>query len=696
MKKAVLMLLAVGTWAYVGAQSASLKPVLMKQSRTREHSRNDAPSFFVQSTSDKVNDRKKAGLHPQAAGAVPCGSAFNLYGVLDACNTNVTVDSTLGLILFTHREDDSKVATGGSGAYEASISTNMGASFDTSLIMFSGVTTRYPNGVIYNPTGNKTLNNAYWVTNGPVAGSSTTDAYIGWDSAAFGSMTFGGSNLSQQYKRNGKSGVIIEDEGNVSYMSIGTDDAVHSIGDGYLFSSTSDKYTGASVNTGIFNSGSNNFTWTQNLIYPHFMPSDHVSTVYDTVPEILTNSGSAWSQDGKVGYAVFFGNLDSTDFVSGANLDFVTNQPIVYKTINSGTTWNMMTPHNWKNDSVLVNYLHPAVDSPNVAIPIWGLFHNAGAQGGIDDYDMVVDKNNNLHIISGITASSMANPDSSEYYGFFNPRRDFIFDMYTTTSTADGGWRARFIDTLAALPIQTANTAGEWVSTTSGPLAMGHRIQTSRTTDGSKIFVTWLDDYIDYVTPTPAGPVDSMQFPDMFGQGYDITTGVATPIKSFTYGTTLPQATGEFYINVSDKPLVSGVVGSRTYHIPVVRVAAPSTANDGTFPVDFLYDSTDVYTDADFIPQGIQNLKSTTFTITPNYPNPFNGITRFGVNLTKESLVNVDVFNMVGQKMVTMSPEKLSPDTHTIAINGSGFASGVYFYRVTVDGTSLTQKMIVE
>jgi hypothetical protein len=140
--------------------------------------------------------------------------------------------------------------------------------------------------------------------------------------------------------------------------------------------------------------------------------------------------------------------------------------------------------------------------------------------------------------------------------------------------------------------------------------------------------------------------------------------------------------------------MITGTPGNYTYRIPVVRVESPGTPNDGLNPVYFLYDTTDVYTDADF--QSIPTISANNFSITANYPNPFNGITRFDVNLTKESTVSVDVYNIVGQKMITINPVKMQPGSHTFSINANGFATGVYFYRVNVDGNSLSHKMIVE
>jgi len=692
MRKSVLILLAVGTSVYAGAQLKTsyegvkpTKPVSISTLHTKAAHPNDAPPFYNQAVTE--SSAKKGGLHKtQTAGnGVPCGGAHNLYGILNANTTAVTCDQATGSILFTHRADQSKMGSYGSGTYEASYSLDWGQTWDTTLLMYkwpaaSASGTRYPNGVMFNPAGNTNFKNAYWIASGPwTDGSATFSApYGNWDSIAFGSMKLDSTNVMEGYKGNGKPGVNTEEF--VEYMSSSDDSTVHNVGDGLYYNSggTGDTYTGSSINTGKFNGSG--FTWNQTLIRPHLMPSTHSMTAFDTLAERMNDAGTAWSQDGKTGYVVIFGNLDSAAS-PGDTLNFVTYQPIVYKTTDAGKSWNMML-HNWRNDPTMSMWLRPTADSPSVMLPIWHLFNNPGAQGGDYDYDLVVDANNDLHIFGVVCASAIANKDSSAFISYYN--RNFLFDCYTTGAS----WNARFIDSMLSVPTQSINN-GLWVATSTGPLAMGNRVQASRSLDGKKVFVTWLDDTIDYVGPTT---IDSLQFPDMYGQGYDVTTGKTTRVKSFTHSQTY--STNVWYICVSNLDYTTGSVGNMAYHIPVVRVATPSGTNDGTTAVAFLYDTTDVYYDNDFV--GFQELSKPQFSITPSYPNPSNGVTRFGVNMVKEGLVSVDVYNMVGERIITMEPQKMGTGSHTITINANGLANGVYFYRVTVNGQSLSQKMVIE
>ena len=64
------------------------------------------------------------------------------------------------------------------------------------------------------------------------------------------------------------------------------------------------------------------------------------------------------------------------------------------------------------------------------------------------------------------------------------------------------------------------------------------------------------------------------------------------------------------------------------------------------------------------------------------------------VNALKD--VKVEVTTITGQVIFSNEQSKMLPGTHTLNINTSGYAPGVYLYTVTVDGQKVTKKMIVE
>ena len=83
------------------------------------------------------------------------------------------------------------------------------------------------------------------------------------------------------------------------------------------------------------------------------------------------------------------------------------------------------------------------------------------------------------------------------------------------------------------------------------------------------------------------------------------------------------------------------------------------------------------------------------FTLEQNYPNPFNPSTEIRYTLPVDGRVNLEVFSITGQKIVTLMDDIKPAGTHTISFNASGLASGVYLYRLTNGMWSETRKMMI-
>jgi hypothetical protein len=83
------------------------------------------------------------------------------------------------------------------------------------------------------------------------------------------------------------------------------------------------------------------------------------------------------------------------------------------------------------------------------------------------------------------------------------------------------------------------------------------------------------------------------------------------------------------------------------------------------------------------------------FKLEQNYPNPFNPSTNIKFALTERKDVRVEVYDRIGRKISTLIDDELSRGFHTVQFDGSGFASGVYFYRIVTDQAAITRKMVL-
>jgi|GEM_PF-2856636 len=87
------------------------------------------------------------------------------------------------------------------------------------------------------------------------------------------------------------------------------------------------------------------------------------------------------------------------------------------------------------------------------------------------------------------------------------------------------------------------------------------------------------------------------------------------------------------------------------------------------------------------------------FSLAANYPNPFNPSTTISFSTPELSNVNITIFNMLGQHVVTLTDGVKPAGTYSIVWNGrneAGMAvtSGIYFYRLETGNFSETRKMV--
>jgi hypothetical protein len=78
-----------------------------------------------------------------------------------------------------------------------------------------------------------------------------------------------------------------------------------------------------------------------------------------------------------------------------------------------------------------------------------------------------------------------------------------------------------------------------------------------------------------------------------------------------------------------------------------------------------------------------------------NYPNPFNPSTTIKFSLPKTSHVIINIFNSLGQEVARPISRDMNPGIYSTEWNASGFASGVYYYKMVAGDYIQTKKLIL-
>jgi hypothetical protein len=78
-----------------------------------------------------------------------------------------------------------------------------------------------------------------------------------------------------------------------------------------------------------------------------------------------------------------------------------------------------------------------------------------------------------------------------------------------------------------------------------------------------------------------------------------------------------------------------------------------------------------------------------------NYPNPFNAETNIKFMLKSPGKTHLAVYNVLGQEVEVLADRDFSAGIHIISWTGENVPSGIYFYRLTFDGHSLSRRMIL-
>jgi hypothetical protein len=85
----------------------------------------------------------------------------------------------------------------------------------------------------------------------------------------------------------------------------------------------------------------------------------------------------------------------------------------------------------------------------------------------------------------------------------------------------------------------------------------------------------------------------------------------------------------------------------------------------------------------------VNNLNQTIpdeFILYQNYPNPFNPVTKISYRLGVASYVTLQVTDVLGKEVESLVNDKQNAGNYEVEFNGTDLPSGIYFYRLDVNG----------
>jgi hypothetical protein len=82
------------------------------------------------------------------------------------------------------------------------------------------------------------------------------------------------------------------------------------------------------------------------------------------------------------------------------------------------------------------------------------------------------------------------------------------------------------------------------------------------------------------------------------------------------------------------------------------------------------------------------------YSLEQNYPNPFNPATSFSYTLPEATKVTISIFDLSGRKIETIVDDYRQAGTYLVKWDASGYATGIYFYRLSANGFTTSKKMV--
>jgi len=83
------------------------------------------------------------------------------------------------------------------------------------------------------------------------------------------------------------------------------------------------------------------------------------------------------------------------------------------------------------------------------------------------------------------------------------------------------------------------------------------------------------------------------------------------------------------------------------------------------------------------------------YSLSNNYPNPFNPSTKISCTIPERSNVSLKVFDLLGSEVAELVKGEIDAGTYDVTFNAANLPSGVYFYQLKAGDFVEIKKMVL-
>ena len=396
------------------------------------------------------------------------------------------------------------------------------------------------------------------------------------------------------------------------------------------------------------------------------------------------NSGVIKSTDAGTSWNNYTSGLTSTliqSLVSDASGNLYAAIPGkgLYSSTDNGNTWNKITIVNYEEDT----YIKTVGTIPSGGLIVYNVYNGIKISTDLSTWNSFT---------TGLTNQSIQDLGVSNDYFFASGSDGKIFRSPRTaaswieiTDTLNSDYSSEILVSSSGDVyflfesglVKSTNNGDAWINV--GITLGGYKFSIAEHTNGD-IFVGTSDgvyrstDAGNSWTKDVSGLNDGALSLAIHSDGSIFAGGYNSTSRSNDLGQSwAPFTSGIFNCRITDLAFGSG------------DVLFASAENMG------VYRTTSAVTSVDEKEGGVVN----NFSLEQNYPNPFNPITSIQYAIDSRQLIQLKVYDVLGNEIATLVNEEKPAGNYEINFNASKLSSGVYFYKLQAGSFVETKKMVL-